>query len=88
VALHNFLRTEDLKLQPTQRTYTPPGYIDEGDTNNGEWRSGVSQGAFQDIGSTKKHNSTVSAKTMRENLAEYFLNEGKVEFQYERINNN
>jgi hypothetical protein len=86
VALHNFLRTEEMKLDTGAQKYCPPGYTDINDESNGEWRTNGTPAAFQKLRPNSKHNYSKSAKQMRENLTEYFSGEGSISWQYERIN--
>jgi hypothetical protein len=85
VALHNFLRTEEMKLDPVARKYCPPGFADFDDSNNGEWRCSGGSGAFQNLRPNSKHNFSITAKQMRENLTVYFSGEGSVAWQYDRV---
>ncbi len=80
IALHNFLRTQDLSV-PNDTHYIPPGYADVGDENNGEWRLGGLSLALRNINRMGCNNAKSAAKEMREILTNYFVNEGSVPWQ-------
>ena len=85
LVLHNFLRRNSRKV------YTQPGLIDYIDENcelvPGSWRTdqanplGVFSAAFPSQVGRKASNS---AKVVRDTFAEYFMNEGSVEWQWEK----
>ena len=86
MALHNFIRKEEVLLAPEKRMYCPPGYVDYEDQPNGSWREEVSEtSALRDIGKMGSNMYSNTAKQMRDNLANYFVSEaGRVPWQNER----
>lgn len=80
VALHNFLRTEDLDGQ-TSIKYCPTGYADVGDQLNGEWRTNGEINALQEINKLSSNMHSRAAAEMRDDFANYFMNEGSVIWQ-------
>ena len=84
LVLHNYLRTEELNVSPEERSYCPPGYVDDGDENNGEWRNACPANALRNLARTTSRNAANVAKEMREILADYFITVGSVPFQFER----
>ena len=79
--LHNFLRrSPDLAA-----IYTPPGtfeYEENGRVVEGSWRA-MSNENMTPLFSIRKiaHKPTLKAKEIREELAAYFLNGGRLEWQ-------
>lgn len=82
--LHNFLRTEEESMPADNRRYCPPGYADRDDENTGEWRFEGASNSLQQLQVNTHNNYTKAAKRMRDNLADYFVNSGKVNWQDER----
>lgn len=78
IALHNFIMLND------QTRYCPPHYVDWEDENNvvheGAWRSDSQP--LPGFRSLRSSNSPRTAIQIRNTLAEYFVNEGSVAFQY------
>lgn len=77
--LHNVIKTRE------PGKYTPVGYVDTDDTNNGQWRNeGIELGPMEHQGA---RNSAVEAKLMRENFCSYFNSPvGKLPWQDVHIN--
>lgn len=78
VALHNWLRRSN--------DYFSPGLVDREDRNGdfqpGSWRSDTDQiNKLQHV----RGNSSLVAKDVRNNFANYFANEGRVEWQDSKI---
>lgn len=71
-------------MKPESRVYCPVGYVDYNDEDNGIWRQEGVPGGMRDITTIGSNNYTKSAKTVRDNLAEYFVKEGAVPWQRER----
>lgn len=83
LALHNML----CKSQTSQNTYRPnvlvDSFDDEGNLIEGEWREENDLEHFHPLQVPKTgHNSTVSAKTTRENFKDFFMAEGAVQWQW------
>lgn len=78
LCLHNFLRTEEMKLDPTSQHYCPPGYTDSEDQDNGEWRAEGRAEAFRNFDTSRIHNAYKNAKQMRDSLTDYFVGLGAV----------
>lgn len=82
IALHNFLM-----INSPANLYCPPNYTDYEDSNGnvhlGEWRNEVDPLRQARFGS---NNAARSAFDLRNTLANYFMAEGAVAFQYEKIN--
>lgn len=70
-----------MQLSPEKRTYCPPNYVDSDDQSNGEWRLNGNFSTLEELPKCKANNSTVDAKLMRDNLANYFIKEGAVYWQ-------
>ncbi|XP_035714843.1 protein ALP1-like [Folsomia candida] len=84
VVLHNFLRTEELLMRPETRKYCPPGYFDIDDDKNVEWRLQGGGSGLADFRKNNRNNYTNNARIMRDNLCNYFMGNGSVEWQEER----
>jgi hypothetical protein len=80
IVLHNFLRSDDLS-EPSGGHYCPPGFADIGDEENGGWRQEEASMALRNINQLSSNMHTAAAKAMRDNFADYFINEGTVEWQ-------
>ena len=77
--LHNIVKTKELAI------YTPAGYVDNGDNENGQWRAQGHQ--LEDIGHQGARNSNVDAITMRNEYCRYFNSEnGRLSWQDDYIN--
>ena len=83
VALHNFLRTED--IISSENAYCPVGYADDGDEDNGSWRANGDINAFRNITSLSSNMHSRAAGKMRDELAHYFTNEGSVDWQRKNV---
>jgi hypothetical protein len=84
LVLHNFLLTKKDKI------YYPPGMIDSEDEHGnlvfGSWRALTNtQDIFDLRGGASRHPSTLYAREIRDNLKEYFYDEGAVEFQWKMV---
>ena len=71
--------------------YTPPGFVDfvnsQGEVVQGSWRSKKesSLGVFSSsIASQSGRKPPKAAKVIRETFTEYFMNEGSVEWQWDK----
>jgi len=80
VAMHNFLRSEDLSA-PNSASDCPPGYADTGDEDNGHWRHEEPSLALRNLSNLSSNAHTAAAKEMRNAIAEYFVKEGSVYWQ-------
>lgn len=90
ICLHNFLRKRELLLNPADRAYCPPNFVDQQDENGniipGLWRNDAEQ--LPDI---YQPNRVVAnrASEMRETLKDYFQTPaGKVPWQLDMIRPN
>lgn len=86
LCLHNFLMTENNRLQARERTYCPSHYIDteldNGDVILGEWRKENATG-IQNLRSSSAHRARTEAYSQRDILKDYCLTpEGEVTWQY------
>lgn len=77
IVLHNYCKIS------AQSTYCPPGYVDTMDEENGLWRSEITN--LSSIGRVGANTSTRSLFELRDQVADYFCNEGKVTFQHEKV---
>ena len=81
--LHNCLRKG-----VSRNIYCPPGSADSdngrGELTNGAWSSETTSTAFLPVQPAQGNNPTRSAKLIREVFTEYFLNEGSLEWQWEK----
>lgn len=86
VYLHNFLLMEEEHMLSHQKTYCPPLFVDRevnGENINGEWRNeSAPVNAFMPIGPQGSNNQTGSQSYVREKLAQFFMNEGVVDWQW------
>jgi hypothetical protein len=80
VALHNFLRTEEISA-PNGGTYFLAGFADNGDDQNGLWRQEEASLALRILTRLSSNMHSFAAKEMRDTYADYFINEGAVEWQ-------
>lgn len=80
IALHNFLRTQDLSA-PSLDPYCPAGFVDTGDEDNGEWRQEEHSLALRNLTRLSSNMHSAAAREMRDSFAEYFVNEGAVEWR-------
>lgn len=89
VVLHNWLRNADLNVLAGQRRYVPVGFIDVedryGNVVTGEWRNENSPGALLDFAPNTSRNSTNDAKTIRKMYTDYFMKEGHVPWQWNKL---
>lgn len=87
LVLHNFLRKSK-----SRNEYTPPGFVDSvtstGESVRGSWRSENienSLGVFSSsIVPQVGRKAPTTAKVIRETFTEYFMNEGSVDWQWEK----
>lgn len=89
VCLHNFIKSEEDRVQMNDRIYCPPNFVDSEDTAGniipGEWRR-YTDNALTNIPATSAHHATTIAYKQREKLADYFLSPlGEVPWQYEYV---
>ena len=82
--LHNYLR-RDVR---SGNIYCPNGVLDSEDENGdlipGAWRQDTSESAFQAIRNSNCGNTSTSGKKIRDTFAEYFVNEGCVDWQWDK----
>lgn len=78
------MRTQDLSA-PSGGQYCPPGFVDTGDNSNGEWRQEEESLALRNLTKLSSNMHSAAAKEMRDNLSEYFVNEGAVEWQLRSV---
>lgn len=86
VYLHNFLLIEEEHMAPHQKTYCPPGFVDS-DVNGvnvqGEWRrESPPTNTFLPITPQGSNNQTGTQSAIREKLAQFFMCDGAVEWQW------
>ena len=83
LVLHNFLR----KSKSSRNIYCPPGLIDQENENGefipGTWRSAMEDTLFTSL-TANGNNPTCTAKRIRDDFKDFFMNEGSVESQWER----
>lgn len=83
-ALHNFL----IDWNSTSK-YMQGGLADSFDENDhyrlGSWRQDTAQDNFYRMQECGQREMTRKIQTMRDELAQYFINEGELGFQYENI---
>lgn len=84
VCLHNFiLSTNELKS-----LYCPPSYVDQedkdGNITNGLWRQEIASQNIRPLRRAGTNNTTKNATYIREQLANYFMLEGAVPFQWDK----
>lgn len=84
LTLHNFLRSSISK-----DVYFPAGLIDseseDGKLVPGLWRQDSASESFLSLQvPSTGHNATTEAKRVREGYSDYFVNEGAIEWQWER----
>lgn len=86
VYLHNFLLMEEKHMANHQKTYCPARFVDRevnGERINGEWRDeSPPVNAFLPLGPQGSNNQTGSQSYTREKLAQFFMNEGAVDWQW------
>ena len=73
----------------SKSVYSPPGFADyrnpNGELIDGLWRSESEPTAFLPVQSSPAGNNPPrSAKIVRETFTDYFMNEGSVEWQWEK----
>lgn len=87
VCLHNFLKKSEERLPNHQRNYCPTSYIDyEDDDGNilpGEWRRDGA--ALPSVSIAGSNTNSQNAANLRAHFKNYFLNEGAVPLQWDRI---
>lgn len=85
--LHNYILIEEEPLKPHQKTYLTPNLVDRevnGVIIPGGWRD---ETFLTSIGKQGSNNETGTQAGIRDELREYFMNEGSVEWQWdENIN--
>ncbi|XP_071571334.1 uncharacterized protein [Temnothorax nylanderi] len=89
VVLHNWLRDAELNVLPGQRRYVPVGFIDVedryGNVQAGQWRNGEPLGALQGFAPNVSRNSANDAKIIRNIYTDYFMKEGHVLWQWNKL---
>jgi len=89
VVLHNWLRDAELNVLPGQRRYVPIGFIDVedryGNVEAGQWRNEEPPGALREFAPNISRNSANDAKRIREMYADYFMKEGHVPWQWNKL---
>jgi hypothetical protein len=71
-ALHNFLLTEN---------GIAPGMVDRGDEENGQWRRVGQMQQADNLGTRMANRARNNAIEIRENLVDFYNNQGAVEWQ-------
>ena len=84
LVLHNYLMTKK------DKNYSPPGFMDTEDSNanvvQGSWRNSIDNQQICTLRADPSlRPSTSNAREIRDNLKEYFYDEGAVEFQWKMI---
>lgn len=83
IVLHNYIKQNAIATD----MYCPPKYMDweddDGNVHPGEWRNEVPPSTSQRL-RMGSNNATRDAFHLRDILADYFLSEGAVPFQYNR----
>lgn len=80
--LHNYVLMEEESVKPWQKTYVTPTSVDrevDGVIIPGDWRGGTE---LRQISKQGSNNETGSQATIRDELKEYFMNEGSVSWQW------
>lgn len=76
-------------MQPAQRRYVPPRYIDSedlfGNVILGEWRNEVPADGFRQLPPNDARNATNDAKMIREVYADYFMKKRHVSWQWNKL---
>lgn len=90
VVLHNWLRNNELQLAPRQRRYLPPCFVDREDRNRniqlGQWRNEENQfHGLQNLNPNAARNSMQVAKNIRNIYENYFMKEGSVRWQWDKL---
>ncbi|CAL1671900.1 unnamed protein product [Lasius platythorax] len=89
VVLHNWLRDADLNVLPGQRRYVPVGFIDVedryGNVETGQWRNEEPSGALRDFAPNASRISANDAKIIRNIYTDYFMKEGHVLWQWNKL---
>lgn len=91
VVLHNWLRDADLKMLSGQRRYMPAELIDHEDRRgilqDGNWRVDeiIDNQAFLNMAPNSGRNSSTEAKLIRSNLTNYFMREGQIDWQWQKL---
>lgn len=87
VALHNFIMMKQSANENQTTMYCPPHFPDwensNGEVNNGEWRNETDGLPSVRMGS---NNYSRNAFSLRDRLANYFMAEGAISFQQNRVN--
>lgn len=82
ICLHNFLRIKESKVPAHERHYCPPGYADNNENANGEWRNENRE--LPSVGRLSANNARKDMYAFRDKLAEYFISpHGEVAWQYD-----
>jgi len=89
VVLHNWLRDAELNVLPDQRRYVPIGFIDVvdryGNIEAGQWRNEEPPGALREFAPNISRNSANDAKKIRKMYTDYFMKEGHVPWQWNKL---
>lgn len=88
VVLHNWLRDKELQISPSLRHYIPPGFVDQEDSTGrveeGRWRLEPQAFSRSNIAGNAR-NYTQAAKEIREQFTKYFMTNGAVPWQWEKL---
>ncbi|CAB4001870.1 Hypothetical predicted protein [Paramuricea clavata] len=88
VALHNFLMSLTLSQRSNSYNYCPANYVDQENpcgTTPGEWRNHDSSDGLIPIARTGSNNYSRTAKQVRDDFKDYFMNEGAVDWQWATV---
>ena len=86
VCLHNFIIQEELQLPGDMQQYCPQSSVDRIVNEvevKGEWREDYRMDAFQLLPHLRTEN--LSAVRIRDILKDYFLSDGRLSWQQERV---
>lgn len=83
-ALHNFLIDRNATSKYIQPN-TADHYDEDGNLVLGSWRENTTEGTFYDIEHREQGGETTNVQEIRDELAQYFILEGEIDFQYDKI---
>lgn len=81
--IHNFLITEELQLEENQRRYIPDN--DDHDNGNHDGAENDDEDDNDGAGQQNIGPNQIAARAIRTTLMNYFVNEGELNWQYERV---